>query len=166
MAELPIGMQDESSNRIQVYIDQYHGASLGLRRAWSFISSRSANAATPKTFERLRCRLRRSRRNLSWPILDGAAPAWRALSRVSAVGPHQAHGQPRAGRFGVAAQGGEGRRHPAALQPRDCGLGRAEPPGDLPPASASPPCGREPAPRPACTLRRLARMPPGTPGPP
>ena len=65
-----------------------------------------------------------------------ADPGWRGVGlagpfRVSSVGPRQAHGQPRAGRFGVAAQSGEGRRHPAALQPRDRGLGRADPPGDF-----------------------------------
>ena len=50
---------------------------------------------------------------------------------ASAVRRDKAHGQPRAGCFGVAAQRGEGRRHPPALQPRDRGLGRAEPSGKL-----------------------------------
>ena len=49
----------------------------------------------------------------------------------SAAGRHQVHGQPRSGRLGVAAQRREGRRHPPALQPRDRGLRRAEPPGKL-----------------------------------
>ena len=40
-----------------------------------------------------------------------------------AVSLYEANGQPRAGRFRVATQGGKRRRHAAALQPRDSGLG-------------------------------------------
>ena len=59
------------------------------------------------------------------------SPRVLAVSTVSAFDPLKTHRQPRAGRFGVAAQRGEGRRHPAALQPRDRRLGRAEPPSKL-----------------------------------
>ena len=47
------------------------------------------------------------------------------------IGSDQPHGEPRAGRFSVAAQRGKGRRHPAALLPRDGGLDRAEAQGKL-----------------------------------
>jgi len=45
--------------------------------------------------------------------------------------PFQAHRQPRAGRLGIAAQGGKGGRHPATLQACDGGLGRTEAAGEL-----------------------------------
>ena len=54
-----------------------------------------------------------------------------AASRPSAVSPIQTHGKPRARRIGVAAQRRQGRRYPAALQPRDRRLRRAEPPRKL-----------------------------------
>ena len=72
-------------------------------------------------------------------------------------GPIQAHRQPRTGRLSIAAQGGQGRRYPAALQPCDGGLGRPQALGELCPVSVSPPCGRAPTPRSARTRHRLAR---------
>ena len=58
-------------------------------------------------------------------------PPWPGLASGSTIGTNQAHGETRAGCFGVAAEGNKRRRHPAAFQPRDCGLGRTEPLGKL-----------------------------------
>lgn len=79
----------------------------------------------------------------------------------SVVRRHQPYRQPCAGRFGVTAQGGNGRRHVTAFQPCNCGLSRAEPARKFLLRQPRLAFGREPAPRSARTPHRPARIPPG-----
>ena len=97
-----------------------------VSKLWISFAMRSSSNALSSTVSRWFI-LRRSMQCGPTAPYVSPSPAGSALRL------HQLHAQPRAGRFGVAAQGGKGRRHAAALQSGDGRLGRAKAPGELGP---------------------------------